>query len=196
MLVVGWETEVVDDDAMPVVVVAGGGSTRFGGDKLVADLGGHTVLDRLLDDLPPAWPVVVVGPRREVRRSGVRWTREEPPGGGPLAAAAAGMALVEGPVVGVVAGDMPFAGPVLAQLRSVLLSSGTDAAVAVDDDGHANPLLAVYRTAAVRRLLPGPVTGGRAKRLLELEHERVPVPGRRSRDVDTPEDLERLRRRR
>lgn len=184
----------MDDDALPVVVVAGGGSTRFGSDKLAADLDGSTVLDRLLDALPAGWPVVVVGPRREVLRPGVRWTREQPPGGGPLAAVVAGVALVEGPLVGVVAGDMPFAAPVLAELRSVLLSSGAEAAVAVDDDGQANPLLALYRTPAVRRLLPGPVTGGRAKRLLELEHEEVPVPGVRARDVDTPEDLARVRR--
>ena len=82
-----------------VVVLAGGTSRRFGSDKLAAPLGGSTVLDTVLGSLPPEWPVVVVGPPRECRRP-VTWTREDPPGGGPLAGVAAGVDAVTTDLVG------------------------------------------------------------------------------------------------
>ena len=179
-----------------VLVPAGGGSTRFGSDKLAARLDGTTVLDHLLAGVPPEWPVVLVGPERRVARSGVRWVREQPPGGGPLAGVLAGVAVVETPVAVVVAGDMPFAGPVLPVLVEALRTAGPGvaAAVALDGEGHANPVLAGYRVDAVRAAFPGPVQGGRAKRLLDLPHVLVAVPGVGSHDVDTPSDLARLRR--
>ncbi|MBD3782371.1 MAG: molybdenum cofactor guanylyltransferase, partial [Micrococcales bacterium] len=71
---------------------------------------------------------------------------------------------------------------------------GVAAAVALDGEGHANPVLAGYRVDAVRAAFPGPVQGGRAKRLLDLPHVLVAVPGVGSHDVDTPSDLARLRR--
>ena len=74
------------------LVLCGGGSRRMGSDKTTATLGGATVLDHLLDGLPADWPLVVVGPERPTRRA-VRWTRESPAGGGPVAAVAAGGAL-------------------------------------------------------------------------------------------------------
>ena len=79
-----------------VVVLAGGGSVRFGTDKLAEPLGapdGPTVLDALITSLPPV-DVVVVGPERTSPRP-VRWVLEDPPGGGPAAALVAGLRAVE-----------------------------------------------------------------------------------------------------
>lgn len=180
------------DDAVDVtvVVLAGGTSRRFGADKLGARLHGSTVLETVVGSLPEGWPVVVVGPLRECGRL-VTWTREEPPGGGPLAGVAAGVLRVHTPVVAVVAGDMPYAGPALVRLVAALRTapSQVEAAVATDDDGVANPLLAVYRTASVRRALPIPATNRPAKMLLAVPHIEVAVSGPASRDVDTPADL-------
>jgi molybdopterin-guanine dinucleotide biosynthesis protein A len=178
---------------LTVVVLAGGQSRRFGSDKLAAPLGGTTVLDHLLDALPSAWPVVVVGEARDTARE-VVWTREEPPGGGPLAGIDAGLGLVGTGHVAVVAGDMPYAVPGLLVLAAALAAAGpeTAAAIAVDDEDHANPLLAVYRVASVRTVMPRPAHGRPAKTLLALPHLRVPVSGVTSRDVDTPADLEAL----
>ena len=176
-----------------VVVLAGGTSRRFGADKLGARLHGSTVLDTVVSSLPASWAVVVVGPTRECGRP-VTWTREDPPGGGPLAGVAAGVLRVRTSVVAVVAGDMPYAGPALERLVAALRTAPAQvgAAVATDDDGVANPLLAAYRTASVRRALPIPAANRPAKMLLAVPHLEVRVTGPASRDVDTRGDLEDL----
>ncbi len=173
-----------------VVVLAGGTSRRFGSDKLAAPMQGSTVLDHLLSRLPTSWPVVLVGPERPTERT-VRWTREEPPGGGPLAGLVSGLAEVSTPLVAVVAGDMPHAAGALGALASTLrrCAPGVTGAVGVDESGCANPLLAVYRTADVRSDLPHAAHGVAAKRLLDLAHVEVRVPGLAGRDVDTAADL-------
>ena len=176
-----------------VVVLAGGTSRRFGSDKLGARLHGSTVLDTVVGSLPEGWPVVVVGPPRDCGRP-VTWTRENPPGGGPLAGVAAGVLRVRTPIVAVVAGDMPYAGPALERLVAALRTAPPEvgAAVATDDAGFANPLLAAYRTSAARGALPIPAANRPAKMLLAVPHVEVTVTGVASRDVDTPADLEDL----
>ena len=132
-------------DDVTVVVLAGGESRRFGSDKLAAPLGGSTVLDHVVAGLPAAWPLVVVGAARPTVGE-VAWTREDPPGGGPLAAVEAGLALVRTGILVVVAGDMPFAGSVVRTLVDALREAapGVVAAVGLDEDGVPNPLLAAY----------------------------------------------------
>ncbi|MFE6711603.1 NTP transferase domain-containing protein [Streptomyces sp. NPDC057695] len=79
------------------VVLAGGAARRLGGaDKPGVRVGGRPLLDRVLAACRGAERTVVVGdPRPTVHP--VRWTREDPPGGGPLAALDAGVrALGEG----------------------------------------------------------------------------------------------------
>ena len=67
----------------------------MGADKLALPLGASTVLGELLRRVPPNVPVAVVGPHRPLPRSAgpqrVVLVREEPPGGGPAAAVAAGL---------------------------------------------------------------------------------------------------------
>ena len=176
------------------VVLAGGTSRRFGSDKLAAPLGGSTVLDRLLDGLPgPAdWSVVCVGPQRTTGRV-VRWVREEPPGGGPVAAIAAGLTAgqVEPGIVVVLAGDQPYAAAAALRLSGLLdRSPEVDAVVAVDGRGRTNPLLAAYRTDALRAALPPRPAGSPARALLDaLTVLPIRVADDEGRDVDTPEDL-------
>ncbi|KGN35956.1 molybdopterin-guanine dinucleotide biosynthesis protein MobA [Knoellia flava TL1] len=179
--------------SVQVIVLAGGSSRRFGSDKLAAPLSdGLSVLDACLTGMPSAWPLVVVGPSRPVPAAvseRVRWVRESPPGGGPLAGVAAGLALVEAEVVCLVAGDTPGAGGVLPALVSALLADpALDAAVASDGEGRANPLLAAYRVEALRGAVPSPAAGVAARTLLTLPHVVVPAPAE-ARDVDTPADL-------
>lgn len=184
------EVPQVPPSDVTVVVLAGGASRRFGSDKLAAPLRGSTVLDETLAGLPPQWPVVLVGDRRPTRTP-VTTTREDPPGGGPLAGVAAGMLLVDTDLVAVVAGDMPDAGPALRELVGLLREAPAEVAavVATDDRGVANPLLAAYRSGAVRAHLPEPAHGRPARMLLALPHTEHPVSAAAARDVDTPADL-------
>lgn len=179
-------------DEVGVVVLAGGAARRFGSDKLAAPLRGTTVLDHLLDALPPEWAVVAVGSPRPTTRADVAWTVEDPPGGGPLAAVLAGVALCDSPITCVVAGDMPDAAPGLRRLVEVLRAAGpeVEAAVGVDDEGIPNPLLAAYRSGVLRARVGGPTQEVPARSLLEVTHVEVHVSGPASRDVDTPADLD------
>jgi molybdopterin-guanine dinucleotide biosynthesis protein A len=74
------------------VILAGGSGRRLGGvDKGALVVAGLPLLDRVLLASAAARRTVVVGEPRPTVRS-VVWAREDPPGGGPLAGLAAGMA--------------------------------------------------------------------------------------------------------
>lgn len=175
-------------------MLAGGTSRRFGSDKLAALLSdGVSVIDHCLLGMPPAWDLVVVGPSRVVPSSlvaRVRFVRESPVGGGPLAGVAAGLALVGGDVLCVAPGDAPRAGSVLPLLVAALEADSTvEAAVLSDGEGQANPLLAAYRVKALRDAMPSSPANLPARTLLSLPHVLV-RPEFDVVDIDTPEDLE------
>lgn len=178
---------------MQVIVLAGGSSRRFGSDKLAASLpDGRTVLDHCLLGMPSAWDLVLVGPSREVPSAvadRVRFVRESPIGGGPLAAIAAGLEVVTADVVCVAPGDAPRAGEVLPLLVAALEAAPLVAtAVLSDGEGQANPVLAAYRVRELRDAMPPEPAGVAARTLLSLPHREVRSPFE-VRDIDTPEDL-------
>lgn len=180
------------------VVLAGGAARRMGRDKLAEAFDGGTVLDAVLTGIPVDVPVVVVGPRRPTARL-VLVTSEDPPGGGPAAAIAAGvstLAALDVPLVAVLAGDAPFAPAAVPALLAALRRDTTaDAAVALGADGRAQPLLAVYRSDALARATTGDLSSRPARALMDhLAVVRVPVAEEVTLDVDTPADLEAARR--
>lgn len=76
------------------IVLAGGAATRMAGrHKPSLPVAGIPMLDRVLAAVPDATHRVVVGPPQSVPAN-VLLTREDPPGGGPAAALAAGLALL------------------------------------------------------------------------------------------------------
>jgi molybdopterin-guanine dinucleotide biosynthesis protein A len=137
---------------LDVVVLAGGQSSRLGGtDKPGVDIGGTAILDRILDRVPTTHPgnVIVVGPHRRTDRP-VRWCRESPPGGGPVAAIAAGLSVAMENLVAIVGGDMPFVGAAVAILLEDILATPTaDAVLLADDQGQPQSLAGVYRRAVL-----------------------------------------------
>ncbi|MFD0973303.1 NTP transferase domain-containing protein [Plantactinospora endophytica] len=64
-----------------------------GADKPALPVGGRPMRDRVLAAVADADPRIVVGSTDDLP-AGVRGTREQPPGGGPVAAAAAGLTLL------------------------------------------------------------------------------------------------------
>jgi len=163
-------------------------------DKTRALLGPSTVLDHLLDTMPPDWHVVCVGEQRATTRA-VGWRRESPPGGGPVAGIATGLLAMDSPVCVVVGGDMPFAAAAVASLVDALnADTGLAAVLASDPDGRTQPLLAAYRTEALRSALPHEPRGARLMAVVEtLTIATLECEARITLDVDTPEALEQAR---
>ncbi|MGR6322788.1 NTP transferase domain-containing protein [Micromonospora soli] len=139
--------------AYAAVVLSGGAARRMGGvDKPARPVGGRPMLHRVLAAVADAVPRIVVGPAGPVPE-GVRVTREEPPGGGPVAATAAGLALLDPGTrtVALLAADLPLLTPAaVAELRCALDGSAADGACYVDGDGRRQQLCGVWRVAALR----------------------------------------------
>ncbi|SFE23490.1 Molybdopterin-guanine dinucleotide biosynthesis protein A [Actinacidiphila alni] len=185
------------------VVLAGGAGKRLGGvDKPGLAVGGRSLLDRVLAAGSGAGRTVVVGPRRATARD-VVWAREEPPGGGPLPALAAGVAAL-GPEpresVLVLAADLPFlTARAVEGLVAALAAAGqeTEGVLLTDAGGREQSLAAAYRTEPLRRELAllstehGGLTGLPLRLLTrELALRTRPDPtGDASFDCDTWEDV-------
>jgi molybdopterin-guanine dinucleotide biosynthesis protein A len=169
-----------------------------GVDKAMVEVGGATMLDRVLAAVAPhCEDVVVVGPSRATMTTEIRFTMEASPGGGPVPAIAAGLAATRGAeVVVVLAVDLPLlaAGDV-ARLVSGLDDPGIDAVAAADHRGRPNPLLAAYRVAALRQALEGRDAGGAAAELLPPATVTVDLGQAATLNVNDATDLERARQR-
>ena len=182
------------------IVLAGGRSSRFGAEKLAADLAGRAVLDRTIDAVVGVTgEVLVVGPGSG-DRSDVRYLPDAARHEGPLAGLVVGLASTRADVAVVVGGDMPLAAPrVLALLVTRLDGDATAALLA--DDGEARPLpMAVRRDAALAAATAAIDAGERSLRALLARLDVVVVPAASWRavdpegdtllDIDTPRDLE------
>ncbi|MFE3634179.1 NTP transferase domain-containing protein [Streptomyces cellostaticus] len=178
------------------VVLAGGAARRLGGaDKPAVRVGGRALLDRVLTACSGAATTVVVAGARPTARP-VRWAREEPSGGGPVAALEAGLRLTGSAYTAVLSADLPFLrAATLERLLAALRDSGADGALLTDAEGRDQPLVAAYRTAALRRELAalaaahGGLTGLPLRRLTgALRLTRVPDP-LASFDCDTWDDI-------
>ncbi|MEU7552518.1 NTP transferase domain-containing protein [Streptomyces sp. NPDC044571] len=134
------------------IVLAGGAAQRLGGaDKPGLRVGGRTLLDRVLDACSDATTTVVVGRRRPTARP-VRWTVEDPPGSGPLAALAAGLCGTTADRVLVLSADLPFLDRnTVRALLAAPIADGADGALLRDPTGRDQPLVAAYRAESLRR---------------------------------------------
>jgi molybdopterin-guanine dinucleotide biosynthesis protein A len=195
------------------LILAGGRGSRLGGPaKPTLTVGGTPLIDRVLDAVTDAVARIVVGPPGLgpilLRRAawGVRLVSEDPPGGGPVAGLAAGLAHVQTAQVALLAADLPFlTQAALTQLHDALAAPETDpaqstvdGAVFVDGDGRRQSLCGVWWTASLRRrveALGAPLAGRSLRELLaglavaEIGH-RAPGPPPWY-DCDTKEELDR-----
>jgi molybdopterin-guanine dinucleotide biosynthesis protein A len=178
----------VEFDAL---VLAGGGSTRFGGvDKAMLVLDGVTLLDRVLTATDDAVSTVVVGPVRTTCRP-VSWTVEDPPSGGPVAGIAVGLSQGTAPVVVLLSCDLPWlTKDDIAQLLDGL--GDHDGHGLRDTDGRDQQLAAAYRrtalTEAIRRI--GDPRDKSVRRLVAGLDLTWSTPTRAGDDVDTWADLD------
>lgn len=190
------------------IVLAGGRSSRFGSDKLVARVDGERLLDRAVAAIAAiATDIVVVtepDATREPPVAGsvpVRVVSDPERFGGPLVGLLAGLEAASAPLVVVIGGDMPAVVPeVLRLLASRLSADSSHDAVVLQARGRVVPLPIALRTGAAtdaaRRLI------GDGERRLRAIAERLPPAvltetewrpldpaGDTLRDVDEPGDL-------
>lgn len=171
------------------MVLAGGTAQRLGGvDKPGLLVGGRSLLDRVLDAAAEATTTVVVGPSRPTDRA-VVWTRETPAGGGPVAALRSGLPHITAERVVLLAADLPFL------TRTLVARLGGYRNTVVIVEGRPQWLCGSWDTADLRGALEGvAVQGARLRDLLApLTLQQVPGPLAAWQDVDTPEDLARVR---
>jgi molybdopterin-guanine dinucleotide biosynthesis protein A len=176
------------------VVLAGGTARRLGGaDKAEVEVGGLRLLDRVLDAVAEASRTVVVGPARPTRRP-VMWARESPPGSGPVAALAAGLAATAAPIVVVLAVDLPLVDDSV--VTSLVAAIEGDGAVLVDASGRDQTLAGAYVRAALAARLEGlgSAEGAPVWAVVEgMQLARVPA-GPAALDCDTWADVAAARR--
>jgi molybdopterin-guanine dinucleotide biosynthesis protein A len=161
------------------VILAGGSARRLGGVmKPALVVGGIPMIERVIAAVADARVRVVVGPDGLMVPDGVIVTREVPPGGGPVAAIASGVAAVTasgvaasavgspGSVatghIAVLAGDLPLLDrPAITRLRTALsATAGADVAVYVDRDRRRQWLCGVWHVRALRDRLAEMSAGG------------------------------------
>ena len=140
------------------IVLAGGVARRLGGrDKPGLQVAGTTLLAHVVAAVAGAGRVAVVGPPREVPRE-VVWCRESPVGGGPVAAAAAGLPATSAAIVVLLAADLPFVAPAVPVLVAALADPAPGrpaAAFLVDPTGRVNYLAGAWHRSALAAALRG-----------------------------------------
>ncbi|MDX8031494.1 molybdenum cofactor guanylyltransferase [Lentzea sp. BCCO 10_0856] len=168
------------------IILTGGKGERLGGvDKAALSYREATLLDHVLSVVDDAAQIVVVGPEKDLPN--VIWAREDPPGGGPLAGLAAGLAKITEDWVAVLAVDQPgLTSDTIARLRAA-------GANAVLKDDRTQWLIGVWNTAELREALPeDPRDLPLRKTLQRLDPVEVSALPGEARDVDTPADLDTL----
>jgi molybdopterin-guanine dinucleotide biosynthesis protein A len=201
----------------PAIVLAGGASSRFGADKLAAEVGGRTVLAHAVDAARavaspvvlvlapgagvPAWVGTSAGDGR------ILIARDPEPFGGPLVGLGAGLAALasaapDASTVLVVAGDMPTLAPDVLDLLLATLDGEPGAGAATLEAHPPSVFPLALRVGPARGAVEATMAGGgkRSMRALlaALAVEVVPGSAWRPldpaavtlRDVDTPADLE------
>ena len=191
------------------VILAGGAGRRLGGaGKPMLAVHGRPMLERVLDAVADADVTIIVGPETLPLPGGMVRVSEEPPGGGPVAATAAGLAALaeigadtdpgpgrDGQTVALLAADLPFLDArAVTALLAALGESTVDGVVFVDDGGRRQTLCGVWRAGPLRAALDrlGPPAGASMRALLsglrvgELADRAQPPPWY---DCDQPDDL-------
>ncbi|MWV49213.1 NTP transferase domain-containing protein [Rathayibacter sp. VKM Ac-2803] len=190
-------TEQRTTRAFDAVILAGGRASRLDGvDKPLLLLDGRTLLERVLATAEGAARTIVVGPPVPPALLGrAVAVREDPPFGGPVAALAAALPLLEHEPapewVLLLAGDLVDPAPAVETLLSTRTDGGAASLLAVDRDGRTQFLLGLHRTRELARALRllDRVENASVRALLRpLPTLLVEVPAGSTDDVDDPAD--------
>lgn len=186
-------------------MLAGGRSSRFGSDKLVAVERGRRLLDHAISAASPHVDLVTVvlapGAPEPQLPPGVETVRDAEDAQGPLAGLATGLSVAgDEERVLLVAGDMPEASSGVLALLLEALDRAPLAVLGEEPDDRPRPLPLACVAGPARSAVAGLRAGDerRLRRIIDaMPHVVVPAsswvpldPGRGTlRDVDTPDDL-------
>jgi molybdopterin-guanine dinucleotide biosynthesis protein A len=199
-------------DAVPArsaIVLAGGRSSRMGAEKAALVVEGRSLLQRAVDAVAHVTDeIVLVGapgrPLPEVMAT-VPLSRVDDAveGEGPLAGIAAGLAAIAAPAAVVVGCDMPWLQPALLELLLARLEAGARLVVPLHEgrpeglcsawSADALPVVLAHLEAGDRRVM-AVANDLEAVRLAPAEYGHADPEGLSFRNLNTPEDLERLGR--
>ena len=189
----------MDEPDITAVILAGGSSRRFADaghptDKLALTHAGQSLLTTVIESARATCPhIIVVGPDRPDVRD-VHFVREEPAGGGPVAALAAALPRVSTHLIAFLAGDAPRGPLAIPGLVSALADTPSADGVHVVTD-RAQYLCGVYRTLSLQAQIAALASVEAAALhtlLADLTLVTVADKGEWSRDVDTPADARAL----
>ena len=181
-------TVPLSESRFDAIVLAGGEGERLGGvDKAMLRRGSTTLLDIVVVAAAAADRIICVGPERPTATS-VIWCREEPVGGGPVAAIQAGIVQATAGTLCVLACDLPLIdAPTVRRLVTGI--KGKDGCVGLDPSGRVQYLAAAYDSACLQRALLGAVVGGMSMRELTSGLTLATVRTDTVVDVDTADDV-------
>ena len=131
----------------------------MGRDKLLLEVGGATLVERVACALSPRCEEVILA-GGETAPPGVRAVADSRPGEGPLAGMEAGLAAAHHPLVFVAAGDMPFLRPELVDHLLRVLQVRRPLAAVPEDGRGTHPLCAAYSRDGVLPPLRTALDGG------------------------------------
>ena len=188
---------------MDVIVLAGGGSRRFGGDKVVHPRDGRRQVDVVVDMLRPlGGDVVIAAGDRALHVPDTIEVADAPGVPGPLAGVLAGLEVAETPFVALVAADLVHPSVCLLQaLRTHAVTVGARGAMPLVN-GRPQPLHSVVAPVVLDDLRTTARSGEHGLIVALHRAGAVPVahpvwrrlvPGALpDRDIDTRADLARL----
>jgi CTP:molybdopterin cytidylyltransferase MocA len=184
------------------IVLAAGGGSRFGGGKLLAELGGRPIIEAVFDNLreaPVDEIIAIVGAdaerlREVCERYGVRMVANEEWERGQSTSVLAGLRACGGEAAVVLLGDQPFIGAEAVGRLLAAFAEGAKVAVATYGGKRRNPVLF---SREVWPVLEAELVGDEGARSVLRRHPElvveVPCEGAGDpADVDTREDLRRL----
>jgi len=163
------ESNNVSVEAMnSAIILAGGRSTRFGGDKGSLSLGGKALIEHVCGRVGSVAKEVVIAVRSERQKEiysrvvrSCSFSLDDSSRSGPLSGLSSGLKRVTGMKVVVVGCDMPFVSPELIRLLFEL-SPEYDAVIPRWPSGYLEPLHSVYDVDSCRVAIHKALRSGRS----------------------------------
>lgn len=176
------------------VVLAGGGSRRFGEDKARHRIEDRSMIERVVDSVAAICPTVLVSVGMDPRSyplSNVRYVQDHFSDAGPLAGIHAAMLASDSSWLLVVACDMPFVTPEALRRLLAARTPRVEAVLAQENGGRLHPLCGCYHRALLPELSAYLDGGHRAVHdfVAEINHAAVTLPGGPLRNINRRQDL-------